>query len=350
MSKQNKPANSCANCDYVFPFGTIRNFCPDCGQRNIDRNVSVFDLLYDYVSNYFSFDSKLFRSFPVLLFKPGFLTQQFAVGKRQGYIKPLRLYLFASLIYFSVFSMITDNNSWFEDDTLSIKEKKAATKAVKSSVLDSTITNIKDTLDAKVFDDELLTEPETVFQLGKGRVVYQKDLKEFIQILDDDGEKALLDTLSKRQHFLAANWYFQVMTRQVSKIYLSRGKDFFNYFLGTIPLMMFLLMPFLAFIFKIFYLFSRQFYVKHLVFFFHFHAFMYLLLTAFLLIYHFWSGWIALLILFFSTLIYFWKAMVRVYQQHKFWTFLKYFVFWMIYPALLFCFLLLTLSSAFLLF
>ena len=318
MSKKNNPANSCSNCDYVFPFGTVRHFCPDCGQRNIDRNVSVFDLMYDYVSNYFSFDSKLFRSFPALLFKPGFLTEEFAEGKRQGYIKPLRLYLFASLIYFTIFSVIADQSGWFEEDVVSIKEKSIDTTSTKSSVLDSSIISIKDTIDAEMFDDELFTDSATVFSLREGKVLYRKELEEFIKILDANGEDALLDTLNQRKHFLVRNWYFEVFVRQTSKIYLSSGKSFFNYFLGTIPLMMFVLVPFLAFIFKIFYLFSRQFYVKHLVFFFHFHAFIYLLLTVFLLLNYFGFVWIGLFILVFASLIYFWKAMIRVYKLEFF--------------------------------
>ena len=90
MSQSEIQKKQCANCEYVFNTEQVTSFCPNCGQKNIDKNISIFTLLYDYITTYLSFDSKLFRSFPALLFKPGFLTQQFAKGKRQTYLKPIR--------------------------------------------------------------------------------------------------------------------------------------------------------------------------------------------------------------------------------------------------------------------
>ena len=49
--------------------------------------------------------------------------------------------------------------------------------------------------------------------------------------------------------------------------------------LDNLPKMMFLFLPILAVILKLLYLFSRRYYVEHLLFFVHYHAFFFLLLT-----------------------------------------------------------------------
>lgn len=338
MSQSKIQQKQCANCDYQFG-AEVSNFCPSCGQKNMDKNISIFALLYDYITVYLSFDSKLFRSFPALLFNPGFLTQQFAKGKRQTYLKPIRLYLFASLIYFTIFSMVSNHKNWFQP---------APKSKPKASVADSTLADIKNTIKSNVNKYE--SSEKTFINFGKNSIITEKDFLEFREILDEGGEQALLDTLENRDHFLVDNWLFETFTKQSSKIYLSSGNSFFNYFLGSIPLMMFLLMPVLAFIFKILYLFKREYYIKHLVFFFHYHAFTYLLFSIVVLLSSFAWGGVWYLLAFLLMSIYLFKAMRTAYPQHAIWTGIKYFILIIIYPFIVAIFLILTLGADFLLF
>lgn len=53
-----------------------------------------------FMSDYFTFDSKIFKSYFPLIFKPGFLTIEYLQGKREKYIPPLRMYIFVSIALF----------------------------------------------------------------------------------------------------------------------------------------------------------------------------------------------------------------------------------------------------------
>ncbi|MGB3463760.1 MAG: DUF3667 domain-containing protein [Cyclobacteriaceae bacterium] len=91
----------CLNCEYTL--GEEDIYCSKCGQRYSERNESVRDFFVNFLGDYFTFDSKIFRSISPLIFKPGFLTTEYLIGKRVRYIPPLRLYIFISILFFLIF-------------------------------------------------------------------------------------------------------------------------------------------------------------------------------------------------------------------------------------------------------
>ena len=93
------------------------NYCPGCGQLNSDRKVSLRQLLGDFFGDWFAFDSKWFRSLRPLLLKPGFLTREYLAGRRTAYILPLRFYIFTTLLFFVLYSML-GNFRIVEEDLL----------------------------------------------------------------------------------------------------------------------------------------------------------------------------------------------------------------------------------------
>lgn len=78
------------------------NYCPDCGQLNTTKQVSLRAFLNDFLGDYLTFDSKFFRSFIPLIGRPGYLTNEYNSGRRTSYILPLRLYLFTTVLFFFV--------------------------------------------------------------------------------------------------------------------------------------------------------------------------------------------------------------------------------------------------------
>ena len=54
----------------------------------------------DFIDDYFTLDTKLFKSFIPLLLKPGFLTLEYFKGRRVGYVKPFRMYIITSIVFF----------------------------------------------------------------------------------------------------------------------------------------------------------------------------------------------------------------------------------------------------------
>ena len=59
-----------------------------------------------FLNDYFTFDSKIFRSIRPLFSKPGFLTLEYLSGRRVRYIPPLRLFIFSSIIFFLLLSLL----------------------------------------------------------------------------------------------------------------------------------------------------------------------------------------------------------------------------------------------------
>lgn len=102
MPKKLRKHPHCLNCQTDIHDA---NYCPNCGQMNTTRQISLRQILHDLLGDYFTFDSRFFRSFLPLLRSPGFLTEQYISGRRTTYILPLRLYLFTSVFFFFVLSI-----------------------------------------------------------------------------------------------------------------------------------------------------------------------------------------------------------------------------------------------------
>jgi hypothetical protein len=58
-------------------------------------------LVADSLEGFLHVDGKFFRTVRFLFTRPGFLTKEFNAGRRVAYTQPFRLYIFASLLYFT---------------------------------------------------------------------------------------------------------------------------------------------------------------------------------------------------------------------------------------------------------
>ncbi|WP_370088337.1 DUF3667 domain-containing protein [Ekhidna sp.] len=93
-------------------------FCPTCGQEHKDKVVHFKQFILDFLGDYFTFDSLIIRSVRPLLFHPGFLTNEFIVGRRVRYIPPLRMFIFISIIFFLVLGSV--------DQTVAVEKTEEA--------------------------------------------------------------------------------------------------------------------------------------------------------------------------------------------------------------------------------
>jgi hypothetical protein len=97
-----KTIEKCENCQYEL--NESFNYCPNCSQKVAFSN-KLSELFSHFLSDYFTFDSKIGRSLKPLLTRPGYLTQQFLIGKREHYIQPLRMFIFLSILFFLLLSI-----------------------------------------------------------------------------------------------------------------------------------------------------------------------------------------------------------------------------------------------------
>jgi hypothetical protein len=90
------PAGPCTNCGDERP----GRYCPSCGQARRERVVSLREMLADFLDDQLSLNSRLPRTVGLLLTRPGMLTEEYLQGRIARYIRPLRLYLGASVLFF----------------------------------------------------------------------------------------------------------------------------------------------------------------------------------------------------------------------------------------------------------
>jgi hypothetical protein len=80
-------------------------YCASCGQKNEPEHRSLWQLVKDAVGPAVLLESKLWRTLWTLLRSPGALSEAYAEGKRSRYIRPLRLYFWVSVLFFSVLAL-----------------------------------------------------------------------------------------------------------------------------------------------------------------------------------------------------------------------------------------------------
>lgn len=345
MPKTLRKTLRCQNCDY--PLEPDFNFCPRCSQHNSDKLTSFGKLAAEAVSDFFSYDSRFVKTIPPFLFRPGFLTVEFVAGRRVRYMHPLRLYLFISLLYFSVVSLVTVNRSR-ETSPILPEASLSSTQAdsVKAEVRRSLRDNLSESEMRKV--DSVLTVRDSGTNTGSiylnfesdGDSQNEKELEKYLRLVRTKGitEYQVMDSLrwepNRRNLF---------KVRQGMRLANLNKQEFMEFFMGKISVMMFIMLPFVTLFLKLLYVRRKRYYMEHMTFMLHIHAFMFLILSLALLPGYYQSVpnatfYAGLLISFYMIL-----AFRKVYQQGWFKTLLKMFVLFMGYIFSLTVFLLLTL-------
>ncbi|MCU0728494.1 MAG: DUF3667 domain-containing protein [Sphingopyxis sp.] len=113
----------CLNCG---TFLADERFCPQCGQpRHIHRSVGAF--WHDLLHSVLHFEGKLWRTLPMLFFRPGELTRRYINGERARYFSPLALFLFAVFFTFGMFSLIDFGTS---DNPMSAAQRQTTVNQI----------------------------------------------------------------------------------------------------------------------------------------------------------------------------------------------------------------------------
>ena len=200
---ENKPTNNvteryrlqyrgvdCLNCGH--PLKLTDKYCPNCSQANSTKKLTLLDFFEEFFANYFSYDSKLWRTLTALLLKPGKITRAYIDGKRLSYTNPFRFLLSLAIVYFLIISFNSEFESWnkfgsennapifdlkSQIDNLEFKneeEKKQTLAELDSLKLDRWTGNRLSTKDST-----LLKNPKQYFDKIKKVVPFQGLLKKF---------------------------------------------------------------------------------------------------------------------------------------------------------------------------
>jgi hypothetical protein len=80
-------------------------FCHQCGQKgHVHRTIAAW--WHDFLHSVLHLDGKLWRTLPLLAWRPGELTRRYVHGERARFVSPMALFLFSVFLMFAVFSLV----------------------------------------------------------------------------------------------------------------------------------------------------------------------------------------------------------------------------------------------------
>lgn len=93
--------SACVNCGTPL----IGPHCHECGQAaHLHRTLGA--LGHDLMHGVLHLDGKIWRTLPLLAWKPGELTRRYVHGERARFVSPMALFLFSIFLMFAVFQAI----------------------------------------------------------------------------------------------------------------------------------------------------------------------------------------------------------------------------------------------------
>jgi hypothetical protein len=91
----------CLNCGAE----RVGAFCHLCGQSgHVHRTVTAW--WHDLAHGVLHLDGKIWRTLPLLAWRPGDLTRRYVAGERARFVSPLALFLFSVFLMFALFSAL----------------------------------------------------------------------------------------------------------------------------------------------------------------------------------------------------------------------------------------------------
>ena len=214
---------SCANCRALL----TGEYCHQCGQESNIGLRNALRMFGEGVAETFEWDSRVRRTLGPLLFRPAYLSTEWVEGRRARYVRPVRLYLFVSVIFFIVFSVVTD----FDTEAL------------------------RDGLSVDVSTEEAAVAADAAAAEAPKRRDWIEDMQIDLPFFDEADKEEFKDRLER----LADN----------PDLLVDQARS-------LAPQMMFVLLPLFAFILKVLYLFARRYYAEHLVLALHTHSFLFI--------------------------------------------------------------------------
>lgn len=328
----------CLNCKSTL----AGQYCATCGQRARSRLISLWELISDAFGDLFELDSRLWRTLIPLFAKPGVLTRDYLEGRRARFMPPFRTYLVLSIIFFLIafFDPRQDLQILFEPDEPANTDVPAPSEVGEPPKTREEITQeVLDELAAEgiIVDDFQLDKLQTGVVADDSTADQEEDDSPGVSIKMAEGgklDKCEFEGLESAElpPWLAKRLTKDRLQKTCDRVVANDGRDFLRALLDKIPAALFFLLPLMALVLKILYPLSKRYYVEHLLFVVHFHAFFFLILTLQVLLSRIGpavaipSGitTASVVAISFYIPVYLYKAMRRVYSQKRFITFLKF--------------------------
>lgn len=248
----------CRNCYTEY----IGNYCSNCGQEAHTGAPTAAAFIYEFLTRNVFERGKLHRTLWHLVRYPGGLTIDFLEGRRQRFIRPVRLYIGLSVLYFLFLSF--QSGSFKGQLNLTPAENEKAAKKIDEK-LKKQVDKLRIPVSPEVL--EAIDEPdEDKGVIVPGSVGIAKSKSGLVVTgLSDKGWSGELKKRMERILAIPEKERYQVIALATLK---------------QAPQAMFFLVPVFAFLLKILFIFRGIPYGAHLLFAFHYHSAIFLGLMA----------------------------------------------------------------------
>jgi uncharacterized membrane protein len=327
---------NCLNCGEVLR----GQHCSHCGQRAKVRVLSLGTLLRDLLGDLTNFDSRIWRTLKPLAFRPGALTVEYLRGRRTHYSPPFRMYLILSVVFFLLTTLggnpadvlVFDvGNDGSGGANVQVGPGDPAPSAPATTTLDPERQRIV---------DEIVKRIPAEADRAKARAEIERDLGAMTPEQVAPIRRLMTDPCGAESLKIDGilNQHYKDKAREACRKIVADSKGFGRAVYENLPKMMFIFLPLIAAVMFVLYLGSGRYYVEHLLFFVHFHAFFFLSGIVVLLLERA-SAFLAgsavgsgletaestlITVLSFYVPYYLYSAMRRVYGQRRRVTLLKY--------------------------
>ncbi len=329
---------NCLNCGTTV----VGRYCHICGQENLEPKESLWHLVVHFFNDITHFDGKFFSTLKFLIIRPGFLSREYMLGRRNSYLNPVRMYIFTSAIFFLIFFSIEKQ----DEDILKTETTVNGVSLEKIAAMDS-VTFSKFTAAINKEDK-------------KGEVPMTRE--EFKKYVDTAVLQDISFTTSSRKYktreeydslikagVVKDGWLarqFQYKEISIRKRYGNDSKaitrTFKEIFLHSLPQMLFISLPLLALLFKLLYIRRKEYYyVSHGIFSIHLYIFIFIVImlqmgiSSIHSLVHSWLFSFINVCLGLYIFVYTFIAMKRFYKQGAFKTTIKFLLLLFFYLLLL---------------
>lgn len=276
----------CHNCHYPLPY--YGDFCNHCGQKHAPLKVKLWQLVQELLESVVNFDSRFLRTLGAL-FRPGHLTEAYFLGRRQRYVLPLRIFFLTAVLHFAIVNfLLKDGFSDGLSDGLS--EINSVDREAYHALFMEELERESDTLMAELdqpeialsFVDSLRQRLHTDDQrdsLNSALPTHGPGGFAFRQYSISLRDIKRMEPDSLLNYYQVKGLWNRLMVKQWLKLNFE-SNSFAGNVLGNLIWMVIMMMPALAFILKLLYFRRKRYFVEHLVFSFHYHAFAFVVFSA----------------------------------------------------------------------
>jgi hypothetical protein len=264
---------TCLNCNHLVQ----DRFCPNCGQENTETRKSFHHIFSHFFKDLTHYESTFWRTLFNLMFKPAALSKAYMSGKRLYYLNPFRLYIFISFITFfmlSVFSTdtkeikITPKEKTIEQTSVpSVDSMKIKEKGIDGLTKIGVISQDNNDTIKKILKDTKEISSKSIINLGLNNMVK-------LDSLQKKGSKNI--AVNSTKSWFIKKWLKIEEERTDEEIF----KDFSMAFNQNLSKVLFLYMPFFAFILWLFHDKKKWYYFDHGIFTLHYFSFLLLMILA----------------------------------------------------------------------